>query len=198
MAFYSQSEHLPERFADNEFLIRPLRVTDVEADFNAVIESREMLRVWSQSDWPSDNFSLDDNRSDLQAHQDEHESREAFTFTVLDPESGTCLGCIYIHELKRVLQALGAADDVLRDIEALDAYVTFWVRSSQLEDGLDQRLFTVLQQWFLMEWAFEHITWGTNTADLHQQELFLADGLKPKWRLPMAESLESHVLYSDE
>ena len=41
--------------------MRPLRTTDVELDYDAVTSSAEMLRRWSHSSWPADDFTLSEN-----------------------------------------------------------------------------------------------------------------------------------------
>jgi len=196
MAIYPENKIVPRGFETDEMIIRPLQTTDVEADYEAIMESREMLRIWDQSEWPEDDFTMEDNLSDLQDHQNEHEARESFTFTVMDPVYHTCLGCVYIYGLRGILRALGAADDDLETVEKSDAYVTFWVRSSRLADGLDQRLLHQLVEWFEHEWAFARIAWGTNTADQHQMALFVKAGLVETWRLSIADSQESHLIHT--
>src|SRR5205814_962443 len=77
-------------------MLRPLRQADVAEDYEAVMSSADMLRRWSQSSWPSDEFTPEDNRKDLERHEREHAAREAFTFTVLDLGRARCLGCVYL------------------------------------------------------------------------------------------------------
>ena len=74
MAIYPDECLVPTGFATDELLVRPLRVSDVQADFEAVVQSREMLRIWDQSGWPEDDFTIEDNLADLQEHQDDHEA----------------------------------------------------------------------------------------------------------------------------
>lgn len=195
MAIYPEDKIIPEGFTTDEFLIRPLRTSDVKADYEALMQSREMLHIWDQSEWPEDDFTTEDNLSDLQDHQDEHEARESFTFTVMDPSDRTCLGCIYIYGLKGILDALSSEKADLGSVGELDIYVAFWVRSSRLADQLDQRLLRSLAEWLDTEWAFEQIAWGTNTADQHQRDLFSEAELVEQWRFPIADSDESYLLF---
>ena len=71
MRFYPEIASIPERLMTDEVLVRPLRATDAEADFEALMSSQEMLREWDQSDWPSDDFTLEENRADLAEHERE-------------------------------------------------------------------------------------------------------------------------------
>jgi hypothetical protein len=100
MRFYPDDAAVPAGLRTDESHLRPLRASDAEIDYAAVMDSREMLRILSQSDWPSDTFTLEMNRKDLEEHEREHEERMAFTYTVLDPTESTCLGCVYVEQLE--------------------------------------------------------------------------------------------------
>lgn len=53
----------------DEFLLRPLRETDAGLDYDALMASRELLRLWESSTWLADDFSLEANRADLARHE---------------------------------------------------------------------------------------------------------------------------------
>ena len=73
-----------------------LSVDDVEKDFEAVIESRELLRSRGGS-WPRDGFTLKENLKDLKRHQKEFLNRKAFAYTVISLDESRVLGCMYIN-----------------------------------------------------------------------------------------------------
>src|SRR5436190_10655528 len=108
MEFYPASAPVPEEKRTDRLLLRPLRATDVELDYDAVMSSAEQLRRWSHSGWPADDFTLEQNRDDLEQHEREHRQREAFTFTVLSLEGGRCLGCVYIKSPRPEIDWLSA------------------------------------------------------------------------------------------
>ncbi len=68
---------LLERLGSDEFVLRPVTVDDAEADHAAVMDAQTQLRLWSQSDWPADDFTVEENRADLLAMQ--HRSRSTAT-----------------------------------------------------------------------------------------------------------------------
>ena len=72
MEFYPAGVPVPQGKRTSCLRLRPLRVTDVELDYKAVMSSAEMLHRWSQSDWPTDDFTLAQNLADLQRHEREH------------------------------------------------------------------------------------------------------------------------------
>ena len=43
----------PSTWHTDRLLLRPLRTTDVELDYDAVMSSAEQLRMWSDSTWPA-------------------------------------------------------------------------------------------------------------------------------------------------
>ena len=84
MIFGNKDAMIPDGLKTDKFLIRPLLTTDVELDYAAVMESKELLRKWEQSSWPADDFTIADNLKDLERHSREHVNRESFTFTVMN------------------------------------------------------------------------------------------------------------------
>ncbi len=160
MKFYPDDASVPEELRTEEFILRPLRVSHVEMDYAAVMESRVTLRVMSQSGWPSDDFTVEMNRKDLEEHQEEHDNRIAFTYTVLDPTERTCLGCVYIEHLNEGPMKGGNA-----------ALLRFWVRESYLGESLDKKLLMSLIDWFRDEWAFSRVVFTIANADERQTQL---------------------------
>jgi RimJ/RimL family protein N-acetyltransferase len=160
MQFYPEDAIVPEELRTEEFCLRPLRASDAEIDYAAVMDSKVTLRVMSQSSWPSDEFTLEMNRKDLEKHEEEHDERTAFTYTVLDPTESTCLGCVYVGHLK---------EGPMKGDHA--AMLRFWVRQLYLEGDLDRRLLESLIDWFRNEWAFSCVVLTIADADERQNQL---------------------------
>ena len=179
------------------FLIRPLRATDVELDYAAVMESKEMLRLWEQSTWPADDFTLAGNLKDLQRHEREHINREAFTYTVMNPTETECLGCIYIYpRTVRWLarrEATSVGDAGWTNYEAV---IQFWVRTSQLAEGMDRQLLDVLRPWFAQEWAFEGHLFYTNEQFEQQVTMWEEAGLQLQFELKKAKDSIKDLAYA--
>ncbi|UCE11434.1 MAG: hypothetical protein JSW61_05755 [Candidatus Thorarchaeota archaeon] len=160
MEFYPSEAKVPEELRTDEFVLRPLRVIHAEMDYAALMDSKESLRMMSQSSWPSDDFTLEENRADLQEHEKEHIEREAFTYTVLDSTGDTCLGCIYIEHLK---------EGPMKGDHA--AMLRFWVRQPRLADDLDRRVLDALMEWFRKDWAFSRVVFTIADVDERQRQL---------------------------
>ena len=180
MPFYPEPLPVPSTWQTAELRIRPLRRRDVDLDYDAVMASQTMLRLWSGSDWPRTDFTREENLADLTRHEDEHEQRLAFTYTVLTPEEDECLGCIYINPLANLV---AANPGQLTAVADTDATVRFWVKQPRLADRLDDRLLQVLLNWFSQAWAFRRLLWHTHEQYTRQQALFTAAGLVHQFTL---------------
>jgi hypothetical protein len=173
--FYLGDAPVPEVLRTDEFMLRPLRATDVQLDYDAVISSRDELLRSSGGTWPREGFTLEEDVADLERHEREHRERVAFTSTVLNPAETECLGCLYMNPLERLLGHDAGSGAYLSD---RTAYISFWVRSTRLADHLDTRLLVALIPWFLNEWAFSHVLFFAQKSEERQIRLFEEMGLR--------------------
>ena len=197
MVFGNENATIPDGLITDEFLIRRLSETDVELDYAAVMESKEILRTWEQSTWPADDFTLAGNLKDLQRHEREHLNRESFTFTVMNPTETECLGCIYIFpQTARWLarsEATPVGDSAWEDYEAV---ILFWIRQSRLAEGMDRRLLDILRPWFEQEWHFDGHLFQTNAQFKQQVSMFDAAGLKLQFEVVQSKDAAKDLAYS--
>src|SRR4051794_6063217 len=109
---------VPERVVTDRFVVRPLTVADVAADFEAWSSSIDHLHgvFGPGNDWPEPEMTLEDNAVDLAWHQREFATRSSFAYTVLSPDEATCVGCCYLDPARKT---------------GYDAEVHYWVRASE-------------------------------------------------------------------
>ena len=144
----TQTEFIPADFEvpavleTDHFRLRMLSVDDVEKDYEAVIESRDLLRRMRGGSWPRDGFTLEENLADLEMHQQEFLDRESFAYTVVALDESRVLGCVYIIPDRK-----GEAD----------AVVWLWARQSEHDKGLDPILFQAVKDWLAAEWPFKSV-----------------------------------------
>jgi RimJ/RimL family protein N-acetyltransferase len=173
---FPSSGSAPREMRTERLVLRPLRASDAERDYDAVMSSPAELRRCRGSDWPADDFTLAENLADLERHEREHERGEAFTYTVLAPDEIRCLGCVYIVPVWPEAVALcGAA--------VCAACVGFWVRSSEWASDLDRHLLTALRGWLGTEWSFDCVLFTNYVDDTRQAALLAEMGLS---RFPLA------------
>jgi hypothetical protein len=198
MVFGNETIAIPDGLITDEFLIRPLSVTDGALDYAAVMESKIILRQWEQSSWPSDDFTPADNFKDLDRHEQEHLRRESFTFTVMNRDETECLGCIYIFP--RTARWLAQAETTPLGPAAwseFEAVVLFWIRASRLAEGMDRRLLDVLRPWLAGTWAFEGHLFQTSALFAQQVAMFEAAGLQRRFEVQLPKHAAREVAYSE-
>lgn len=196
MTFYDPAADIPSDLRTGRFYLRPLTTADSELDYEAVMETRASLRLWEQSSWPEDHFTVADNRADLAEMQERHEANRAYTYTVLDPTGTRCLGCVYIfpHDASFLAKAsvTPTADAVW---SASDAVVYFWVRQSEMDRGADAVLLQELRAWFRKEWQLENVVFVTSEAFQHQVDLMNASDLEVQFELTEPEKSGRFLVY---
>ena len=184
MPFSDSTEPVPAELATEEFALRPILAEDAEMDYAAVMETREHLRLWQQSTWPEDDFTVAENRKDLIDMEQRHAAHRAFNYTVLDPDGSKCLGCVYVFPTSAAFLAkstvIPVADDVWADV---DAVIFFWARLSQMETGMDERLLAALRAWFTDEWKLEKTVYVTSEPFTQQVDLLGRTDLSLKFEL---------------
>ena len=131
-------------FEAERFTVRPIRATDAEMDYEAVMESIDLIHATLLNDrWPTESFTLEENRADLMKKEKRFERRTSFTYAVLSSDESRVLGSVYIN----------------RGIDGPDAAVFMWVRASAHEAELDPALEAAVRQWMDAEWLFEWVVY---------------------------------------
>lgn len=131
---------IPEVLETSEFRLRMLTINDVDKDYEAVMSSVDHLRnVWPGSGWP-DGLALEDNLIDLGWHHKEFTNRSSFAYTMVTLDESKVIGCVYVNPTRK---------------RGFDAEIYMWVRESELESGLDGRLFDTVIKWLDESWEFE-------------------------------------------
>ncbi|MGI9606463.1 MAG: GNAT family N-acetyltransferase [Acidimicrobiales bacterium] len=168
-----------------DFLLRPIVAADAELDYEAVMESREFLRLWSQSSWPEDDFTVAANREDMVEMETRHNNNYAYGYTVMNLEQTECLGCVYIFstDAKMYVGARVAAIDKTREWSDHHETVHFWVRKSRLAEGLDRALLDALVAWFDDDWSFQNPLFVTSEGLEQQVEMIEGTDLLRRFRI---------------
>ncbi|MDQ1477816.1 MAG: hypothetical protein QOE62_3045 [Actinomycetota bacterium] len=120
--------------------LRPIRASDVDIDFPAVMASRDRLwaifgRAWG---WPEPHMTFDEDRDELARHEREIRDHLSFNYAVLDAAESRLFGCVYIDPAERV----GA-----------DADVSWWLVADAGE-ALEAELSDLVPRWLASAWPF--------------------------------------------
>jgi RimJ/RimL family protein N-acetyltransferase len=147
-SFVPDAFKVPATLETSEFRLRMLSVDDVEKDYEAVMESRELLHAQFGGPWPREGFTIEENLSDLRRHQQEFEQRKAFAYTVVSLDETRVLGCVYINPPEDAIMSANT-----------DAVVVMWVRQSEFDKGLDPVLFETVKKWLEETWPFQYVAY---------------------------------------
>ena len=188
MSFYPDPRPVPAGLRHEQFLLEPLSPAHLDRDYAAVMASREMLRRWSGTSWPADDFTIDGNLEDLEMHFDEQQRRVAFTYTVLSRDGSVCLGCIYITPMTNLHEANP-------DLEAgpHDAVVGFWTTTGPAGDAIADELLASMRSWFMSAWEFGKVAFAVR-PEHSEQVAFLERAGLTEWRRVFVASRQSEYI----
>lgn len=119
--------------------LRPIRADDVDLDMPAVMGSRE--RLWSiygeAWGWPPAGMTTEQDREDLQRHQDEIETHESFNYALFDAGETELVGCVYIDPAEK---------------PGADADISWWVRDEYVGSAVEAALDDLVPAWVARDW----------------------------------------------
>lgn len=143
----SDFEHPAREELSTGHHLRPIRASDVEIDYPAVMGSRE--RLWEKYGeawgWPPETMSYEADKDDLARHEEEIEAHVTFNYAVLDKEETELLGCVYIDP----------PDD--RSPAGTDAVSSWWVIDVHHGGELERALDEFVPRWLRERWGFEQV-----------------------------------------
>lgn len=123
--------------------LRPMGAADTEVDYPVVMGHREKLwekygEAWG---WPPAHMTLEQDREDLQHHQDEIAAHVTFLFGAFNEDESQLFGCVYVDP----------PDD--RSPEGADAVSSWWATNPALEQALDE----FVPRWLEQTWRFRSV-----------------------------------------
>jgi ribosomal-protein-serine acetyltransferase len=104
---------------DGNIFVRPLRLDDAEALYEAVRESIPEVSPWLP--WCHENYAIEETRAFLSSRVDPQSSEEAYSFGIFDQPSERFLGGVGINFINRVHQV---------------GNLGYWVRTSAVGNGV--------------------------------------------------------------
>jgi RimJ/RimL family protein N-acetyltransferase len=185
---------LPTALRHERFVAVPLTGTTAALDYSAYIASPDVIRTHSDGRWPVDGFTFAEDLELVAIHEDEHRSRRAFTFVLLNPSETEALGCLYLNPLRDYLVRTGAPRHVVDGTPRDSAMVTFWLRQDQQETGLAEVTVDAVNRWIAHEWPLTEHFFRVLPAELSSRAALDRLGLE-KVRLPHPRDARPYVWY---
>lgn len=160
--FVPDDFEIPLWLETERFRIRPLRGTDVELDYKAVMSSIDHIKSVMGGRWPTADLTKEQDKISLINHEKEFVRRSSFTYTVMNLDETECLGCIYIYPSR---------------LDDYHAEVIMWVTKSEFDKGLDPILLNTVKEWMKAKWIFKKVIfpgrempWGEFFQRLDEQD----------------------------
>jgi hypothetical protein len=152
----------PTGFRTDLFSIRLLTVDDAAADYEAVMESLDIIHTALLSDrWPGPGFSVEEDRRQIAVKEERARARRSFTYAVLSPNEERVLGSVYVNP----------------GIGGPDAAVALWVRKTAFDEGLDPILERAVRGWIHEEWPLKWVVFpGRGPTDPGDPAVAEGDG----------------------
>lgn len=168
---------VPEIYSTDLFVIRRQMRTDNVLDFQAVMTSRQELRVWSDSDWPQDEFTIEENAADLDMHIGEHARDEAYGFSIFDATHSTLLGSLYLSQVASIVANYQVDPSLAARLKHFDVCADYWLRQGVSAEIKSAFLQTV-QAWLSEAWWFTNVAFGSRRGMVDQRRQYLEAGLR--------------------
>lgn len=144
---------VPDGLVTSDFRLEPLGPQHNEADYAAWSSSMDHIRAtpgFGSWRWPYE-MSLEDNRRDLERHARDFAERRGFTYTVLSPDGGEVIGCLYIYPPRDQASGKLVAGEGSAEVQS-------WVRAADAE--LDPVLYAAVAAWLERDWPFTTIKYA--------------------------------------
>ena len=193
MGFYKG--HVPLTYKTDQFVFKPLTPEYTQFDYDALMASKSTLRDWSGSSWPRDDFTLNENRNDLQGHADEFEMEVAYAYTILNSEESRVEGCFYCDSFFELLERFGVDSISDPNLTEEDALVRFWIREEKLDE--ESELLDIIIEWLKTDWEFPNIYFATNTKNSRQAKLFEDRGMEKQFEWSFGDVTWGQYLLED-
>lgn len=146
--FFPQEKSVPKELIFEGIRIRQLRASDNELDYNAVIES----------EFRPEGFPKEENLKQISRHEEDHNKKLEFAFTILDIDETECYGCIFIKPLVPFLKFAFFNDRFFEHwpLEQTAPGVSFWITPTGWKRNLYEKLLEELPKWFKREWPYDN------------------------------------------
>ena len=143
----------PTELITDTFCIFPTSDKFYQSDYVTVMRNASMLRIWSQSSWPEDDFTPQQNKADLAQHIDDNHTHAAYGFMIYSPDHSKCYGSVYVNPISNVAENYIVNVDEKKIIDAHHARIDYWVieEDSHLEKEITQKL----KNWFNDTWKIK-------------------------------------------
>ncbi len=140
----------PKELTTKDFCIFPTDDAFFESDFVAVMNNRELLRIWSQSTWPEDDFTPIQNKEDLNQHIDDNRTHAAYGYMIYSLDKQICYGSVYVNPLVSIPNNYQTTEAENAILKSHHARIDCWIIQEIPE--IEKIILIELKKWFDSVW----------------------------------------------
>lgn len=182
MTLNDQRRPVPERLDRPSFVLRRQRLSDNDFDYEAVMNSKELLRDWSHSSWPEDDFTLEQNAEDLAEHIGDFMDDLAYGFSIFVPSEDRLLGSLYIDPVAPFAREYRVDEAASLRLRNYDARIEYWLRCG-VSEAFERDFVEQVSRWLRDDWWFKRVAFGSRQPMEERRELYRRLGLAEGVRL---------------
>ncbi len=166
---------VPATLVTPGFRLHRQRPGDNLKDYGAIIASKALLHVWSDSPWPEDDFSLQ-NAEDLAGHIEDFERDLAYGFSIFTLGERQLLA-LYFDPVAPFLDDYAVDEATAARLSQFDVRLEHWLRRGTKRDFEEDFVQEVLA-WLENAWWFRRPVFGSRRAMRARRALYEALGLR--------------------
>lgn len=190
MNIFTHAFVMPQSYSTDEITFFPTDDSYYLSDFEAVMQTKDTLRIWSQSSWPEDNFTAVENKADLKHHMDDNIAHTTYGYMIYTLDKKTCLGSVYVNSLTSIPANYQMSTEAQKLLTEFDARIDYWC-----VNGFDQQITEILFSWFESVWKIKPLFAARNKLD-ERLQTFSKLGLIKQFDLVSKTSPMTLLLYS--
>jgi hypothetical protein len=193
MSIFISTFNPPAEHEGEGFRIFPTDSDFHQSDYEAVMRNKENLRLWSQSSWPEEHFSLEENKSDLELHMQDNQSHSAYGYMIYSQDLKDCYGSLYINSLRPIPDNYLMTPNEVEALDFFDLRVDYWI--TEEIPGMEELMTKEIYAWIQEVWKLPAL-FSSRKEMVRRQELYKKLGLNPLFDLKGRTSGMSLLLYS--
>lgn len=140
----------PKTLKTPSFHLFPTDNAFYESDYIAVMNNKTLLRNWSQSSWPEDDFTKEQNKDDLAVHMEDNTNHTAYGYMIYSLDNKKCYGSVYVNPIANTPTNYHLNDKEIEIIKKTQARIDFWVIED--ESDIEKEIIIALGHWFKDVW----------------------------------------------
>ena len=147
--FFPEEKEVPKELIFSNVKIRQLLSSDNELDYQAAIESG----------FRSEDFPKEINLEQISKHEEGHNRRIEFAFTIMNKEETVCHGCLFVKPISPFLRFAFFNERMCDHLELKDndPAISFWLTPTAWDLGLFESILEKLIEWFKEKWPYDSL-----------------------------------------